>query len=191
MDWLIRRAEQGDAEAIRTIYNVEVLDSTVTMDLVARSLAEQQAWLNDHGGAHPVIVAYGPDAAVGSSSGFALGTGSDPAVGYNPGVAPGVVVGFASLSPWRARPAYRGTVENSVYVARTAQGRGVGRVLLESILRVGAEHGFHTCMARIAGGNEASIKLHEACGFELLGVERQVGRKFNRWIDVTVMQRML
>ncbi len=203
MDWLIRRAEQGDAEAIRTIYNVEVLDSTVTMDLVARSLAEQQAWLNDHGGAHPVIVAYGPDRAVGSGSGsgFAVGTGSDPAVGSGSGlgpgsdsgpvVDPGVVVGFASLSPWRARPAYRGTVENSVYVARTAQGRGVGRVLLESILRLGAEHGFHTCMARIAGGNEASIKLHEACGFELLGVERQVGRKFNRWIDVTVMQRML
>ena len=193
MDWLIRRAEQGDAEAIRAIYNVEVLDSTVTMDLVARSLAEQKAWLHDHGGAHPVIVAYGPDPAVGSGSGsgFAVGTGSDPAVGSDPTVDPGVVVGFASLSPWRARPAYRGTVENSVYVARTAQGRGVGRVLLESILRLGAEHGFHTCMARIAGGNEASIKLHEACGFELLGVERQVGRKFNRWIDVTVMQRML
>lgn len=185
MDWLIRRAEQGDAEAIRTIYNVEVLDSTVTMDLVARSLAEQQAWLNDHGGAHPVIVAYGPDPAVGSGSGLGCGVGS------NPGMDPGAVVGFASLSPWRARPAYRGTVENSVYVARTAQGRGVGRVLLESILRLGAEHGFHTCMARIAGGNEASIKLHEASGFELLGVERQVGRKFNRWIDVTVMQRML
>ncbi len=133
------------------------------MDLVARTLDEQLAWIDRHGGAHPAIVAEeGP-----------------------------AIVGFASLSPWRDRPAYRGTVENSVYVARTAQGRGIGRLLLSQIVQLGAEHGFHTCMARIAGGNDASVRLHIACGFELVGVERQVGRKLNRWIDVTVMQRML
>ena len=101
------------------------------------------------------------------------------------------ILGFASLSPWRDRPAYRGTVENSVYVARSAQGSGVGRLLLTSILELGAEHGFHVCMARIAGGNEASVRLHASCGFEVMGVEREVGRKFNRWIDITVMQRRL
>ena len=159
----IRPVISADAEGLRAIYNVEVLDSTVTMDLVARTLDEQLAWIDRHGGAHPAIVAEeGP-----------------------------AIVGFASLSPWRDRPAYRGTVENSVYVARTAQGRGIGRLLLSQIVQLGAEHGFHTCMARIAGGNDASVRLHIACRFELVGVERQVGRKLNRWIDVTVMQRML
>ena len=172
----------SDAEAIRAIYNIEVLDSTATMDLVPRSLEEQRAWLATHGGVHPVIVA--EDAGSRPSDG---GPPSDG--GAYPGT--GGVLGFASLSPWRERPAYRGTVENSIYVARHAQGRGIGRLLLTSILQLGAEHGFHTCMARIAGGNEASIRLHESCGFGLLGVEREVGRKFNRWIDITVMQRML
>jgi L-amino acid N-acyltransferase len=160
----VRVAELGDAEAIRSIYNPEVLESTVTFDLVPRSLQEQQAWLQARSGAHAVLVAEDGQ---------------------------GEVVGFASLSPYKDRPAYSTTVEDSVYVRRDQQGRGVGRVLLSELLAVANRHGFHAVIGRIVGGHEASIRLHAALGFDVVGTEREVGRKFGRWLDVVVMQRLL
>ena len=159
----VRLARRDDAEAIRTIYNLEVTGSTVTFDLVPRTLAEQQAWLAEHDGVHPAVVAE----------------------------AGGEVVGFGSLAPYRARPAYATTVEDSVYVRRDCRGMGVGRAVLAELVRLATVHGFHAVMARIVGGHEASIGLHGACGFELVGIEREVGRKFGRWLDVVLMQRLL
>ena len=159
----VRRAQPADAEAIRAIYNAEVTGSTVTFDIVPRTQAEQLAWVAEHQGAHPAVVAV-EDAAV---------------------------AGFGSLSPFRDRPAYATTVEDSVYVDPAWRGRGVGRLLLAELVGLATDHGFHTVVARISGDNEASIALHRGQGFELVGVEREVGRKFGRWIDVTVMQRML
>ena len=78
-----------------------------------------------------------------------------------------------------------------MYVHRDARGRGVGELLLREILRLASDHGFHSVMARIVGGHETSIALHRKCGFEEIGSEREVGRKFGRWLDVVVMQRML
>ena len=100
-------------------------------------------------------------------------------------------MGFGSLSVFRSRPAYATTVEDSVYLLDGHQGRGIGTQLLAELLRLAAAHGFHAVIARIAGENEASIRLHAACGFELVGTEREVGRKFGRWLDVVEMQRML
>lgn len=159
----VRLAERRDAEAMRAIYNVEVTESTATFDLVPRTLDEQVDWIAGHSGAHPAIVA------------------TDE----------GEVVGFGSLSPFKDRPAYATTVEDSVYVRRDRRGQGLGRLLLDELLRLAREHGFHSVMARIVGGHEASIALHRACGFELVGTEREVGRKFGRWLDVVEMQRML
>jgi L-amino acid N-acyltransferase len=159
----LRAARLEDAEAIREIYNLEVTTSTVTFDLVPRSLEEQEAWLTQRSGAHAVLVA----------------------------VDGGELVGFGSLSPWRDRPAYRTTVEDSVYVRRDAHGRGVGRTVLAGLVDVATAHGFHACMARIVGGHEASIALHRSCGFEIVGTEREVGRKFGRWLDVVLMERLL
>lgn len=159
-----RLAERRDAEAIRAIYNHEVTHSTVTFDLVPRTLDEQIEWLDEHAGGHPAIV------AVDRS---------------------GTVVGFGSLSPWRPRPAYAPTVEDSVYVHTDHRGQGVGRALLDELVRLAQAHGFHSVFARIVGGHEASIALHAACGFEHTGVEREVGRKFGKWLDVVLMQRML
>lgn len=161
----VRLATLADAEAIRTIYNEAVLTSTVTFDLRPRSLAEQEAWLDARGGAHAVVV------------------GVDPADDR--------VVGFASLSPYRDRPAYATTVEDSVYIAADQRGRGVGRLLLGSLVDVATDHGFHTMIGRIVGGHDASIALHRSCGFDLVGTEREVGRKFGRWLDVVVVQRLL
>jgi L-amino acid N-acyltransferase len=159
----VRLAERRDAGAIRAIYNLEVAESTVTFDLVPRTLDEQVDWINAHSGAHPAVVA-----------------DED-----------GEVVGFGSLSPFKERPAYSPTVEDSVYVRRDRRGQGIGRLLLEDLLRLAVDHGFHTVMARIVGNHEASIALHVTCAFELVGTEREVGRKFGHWLDVVEMQRML
>ena len=161
----VRLARLDDAEAIRTIYNLEVTGSTCTFDLVPRTLADQEAWLAKHRGAHPAVVAVDDES--------------------------GQVVGFGSLGPYRSRPAYSTTVEDSVYVRRDQHRKGVGRALLGELVGLATDHGFHAVMGRIVGGHEASIRLHEACGFELVGVEREVGRKFGRWLDVVVMERLL
>jgi L-amino acid N-acyltransferase YncA len=160
----IRLVEQRDADALRTIYNREVLESTVTFDMVPRTLEEQRDWIDEHSGAHPALVAVAEDETV---------------------------VGFGSLSPYRPRPAYAPTVEDSVYVHHEHRGHGYGRLLLEELVRRGSDHGFHTVIGRIVGHHEASIGLHARCGFELAGTEREVGRKFGRWLDVVLMQRML
>jgi L-amino acid N-acyltransferase YncA len=159
-----RLVEPRDAEATRAIYNLEVLETTVTFDLVPRTLAAQQLWIDQHAGGHPAIVAVDDDETV---------------------------LGFASLSPFKSRPAYAPTVEDSVYVHRDSRGRGVGELLLREIISLGADHGFHSVVARIVGGHDASIALHRACGFEQVGVEKEVGRKFGRWLDVILMQQML
>jgi phosphinothricin acetyltransferase len=160
----VRPATIDDAEAVRSIYNLEVLESTVTFDLVPRSLEDQQAWLSDRSGVHTVLVAEADD---------------------------GTVAGFASLSPYKERPAYRTTVEDSVYVHRECQGRGVGSLLLGELLSTATAHGFHAMMGRIVGGHDASINLHARFGFDVVGTEREVGRKFGRWLDVVVMQKLL
>ena len=135
----------------------------MTFDLVTRSVQEQAEWLSARAGALEVVVA-----EVG-----------------------GDIAGFASLSPYRERPAYRTTVEDSIYVHRDFRGTGVGRALLSEILDVAQARGFHSVIARIVGGHDASIRLHRAAGFDHVGIEREVGRKFGRWLDVVVMQKLL
>lgn len=159
----VRLAGLDDADGIRAIYNREVLEGTATFDLRPRSVIDQRRWLTERSGAHAVVVA----------------------------VEGAVVLGFGSLSPYRDRPAYRTTVEDSVYVDPAHQGHGVGRAVLDGLLRTATQHGFHAIVARISGHNEASVALHRACGFETVGVEREVGRKFSRWLDVVVMLRLL
>jgi len=160
---VLRRATLEDAEAIRSIYNEEVLTSTVTFDLVPRTLADQRAWLTARSGAHAAIVAE----------------------------VDGAVVGFASLSQWKEKHAYRTSVEDSVYVHRDHQRQGLGRILLTELLDVAEQSGFHAVFARIVGGHDASIALHAELGFEQVGVEREVGRKFGKWLDVVLMEKIL
>jgi phosphinothricin acetyltransferase len=159
----LRPATLADAASIADIYNYEVENTTATMDLVPRSLAEQQEWLSERSGAFAAIVA----------------------------VTGGQVVGFASLSPYKERAAYRPTVEDSVYVRRDMGRRGIGKLLLTGVIDLAATSGFHSVMARIEASGEASRALHIACGFREVGVEIEVGRKFNRWLDMVLLQKML
>jgi phosphinothricin acetyltransferase len=152
-----------DAEAIRQIYNSEVTGSTATLDLVPRSPEEQTIWMVEHSGVYPVIVA-------------------------DEG---GEVVGFASLSPYRPRPGYATAVEDSIYVAADHRGKGIGRELLGEAVMMARTHGFHSIVARVSATQQASVALHQACGFDFVGVEREIGRKFGRWIDVAILQLLL
>ena len=172
----IRLAEMADAEAIRTIYNVEVLESTNTFDMVPRTRSEQEDWILEHRGVHPAVVATEPP-----------GSGVSGPAGANGEI----VLGFGSLSPFRERSGYSATAENSVYVDRAQRGRGVGRALLAELIELASAHGFHSLIARVAGHNETSIGLHTAAGFEVVGVEREVGRKHRQWLDVVELQRLL
>jgi len=159
----VRLATVDDAPAIMAIYNVEVRSELTTFDLVERTLAEQQLWLTQRSGAFSAVVAL-----IGDE-----------------------VVGFASLSPYKERAAYRTTVEDSIYVSRDHPRTGIGRTLMERLIAIASDSGFHSVIARIEASGTASRALHASCGFELVGVEREVGRKFNRWLDVAIMQLML
>lgn len=103
----------------------------------------------------------------------------------------GRVVGYTSTSPIRNRAAYRWSIETGVYLALDAQGRGTGHKLLSAHLDLLARQGFVTAIAGIALPNEASVALHEKLGFTLLGIERGVGFKLGKWIDVGRWQRDL
>ena len=159
----VRLASLDDAEPIRRIYNHEVEHSSVTFDLVSRTLEDQRAWLREREGALGVVVA----------------------------VIDAQVVGFASLSEYRSRPAYRTSVENSVYVDESARGLGVGAALLDELIALARARGFHSMIGRIVGGHEASIALHRKVGFDIVGTEREIGRKFGKWLDVVVVQLLL
>ena len=160
----LRIAEPADAEAIAAIYNHEVEHETSTFDLVPRTVDEQRTWLAARTGVFSVIVANDSDQGV---------------------------VGFAALSTYRERAGYRTTVENSIYVRRDQQRRGVGKLLLTRLLDVARDSGFHTVIARIEATSTGSLALHESLGFIKVGVEREVGRKLGRWLDSAIMQKML
>ncbi len=159
----VRLATLDDAPAVMAIYNAEVEGQVSTFDLVTRTLDEQRRWLAQRSGAFSTVVAILDDQ----------------------------VVGFASLSPYKERAAYRTTVEDSVYVSRRHPRLGIGRTLMEHVIGIARDSGFHSIIARIEASGTASRALHDACGFELVGIEREVGRKFNRWLDVAIMQLLL
>ena|SRR5215218_3045568 len=160
---LLRRAELSDAPAITRIYNEAITTTTATFDTEEKSLDERTDWLRGHDERHPVMVAE----------------------------LDGEVVGWASLSRWSDRPAYKDTVETSLYVHSSCRGRGIGRQLKAAITDEARRLGFHTLIARVAQGSDASIHLNESAGFTLVGTMKEVGRKYDRFLDVHIYQKML
>jgi phosphinothricin acetyltransferase len=158
-----RPATESDLQDILEIYNEQVDNSTATFDIERRSMEAQLEWVKQFEHPYTLLVAE----------------------------LDGEVAGWGCLHPFGGKPGYRFTTENSVYVRADVRGEGVGRALLAALIEAGAANGFYTIIARIAGDNPASVRLHESLGFEYAGREREVGRKFDRWLDVVVMQRML
>lgn len=163
-DYTIRDARNEDAAAIAEIYNQSVLGSTATFDTVPQSVEARLEWLHAHGGQYPVVVAEDAE---------------------------GVVIGWASLSRWSDRPAYDTTVEVSIYIDERSTGRGLGRRFAEELLGRARALGHHSAISRISAENHASIALSERLGFTLAGTLHQVGRKFDRWLDVVIYELLL
>jgi L-amino acid N-acyltransferase YncA len=159
----LRAARVDDAEQIAAIWNREVLETDHTTDTEPRDPLAQRTWLAARGGDHPVVVA-----VVGDE-----------------------VVGYGALSAYRPKPAFRRTVEDSVYVKVGHRGRGVGAGLLERLLALARAQGHHAVIARVTAGNTPSIALHERYGFVRIGVERQTASKGGRWLDVVVLEQLL
>jgi L-amino acid N-acyltransferase YncA len=104
----------------------------------------------------------------------------------------GALVGYAYAGPYRARPAYHWTVENSIYIAPQSQRRGIGRALLQRLIADAQDGGFRQMIAVIGdSANAASIELHRVAGFRTVGTFDNVGFKFGRWLDSVLMQRPL
>ena len=159
----IRLATEADLPSINEIYNHYVAHSTCTYQEDPSTLDERRAWFAAHGPHHPVTV-YEED---------------------------GQVIGWASLSRFHPRSAYRNTVENSVYVRHDLHGRGIGSALLADSIERARELGHRTILALIDADQAASIAVHLKFGFQQVARLRQVGFKFGRWLDVVYLQLLL
>jgi phosphinothricin acetyltransferase len=161
----IRDATDDDVAAIQSIYAHHVLHGLGTFETEPPEADEMRSrWRQITAAGFPYLVA----------------------------VDTGTVVGYAYANHFRTRAAYRQTVEDSIYVAPAAMGRGIGRALLQALIARCAGLGLRQILAVIGdSGNAASIGLHASCGFEHVGTMKDVGRKFDRWVDVVIMQRAL
>ena len=160
----IRDAGEADLAAIRDIYNHAVEHTTAIWNEVLVDLDNRRAWMQArHGKGFPVLVA----------------------------VRDGRVAGYASYGDWRAFDGYRHTVEHSVYVDKDFRGEGIGRLLMQALVERARADGKHVMIGAVEAENRASILLHESLGFRLVGVHRQVGRKFDRWLDLAAMELVL
>ena len=161
----VRPARETDLAAVTDVYAYHVLHGLATFEIEPPSCAEMiRRYRSLMANGFPYLVA----------------------------TANQTVLGYAYAGPYRERPAYRHTVENSVYVAHTQVGRGIGRSLLDALIIESEQRGYRQMLAVIGdSANRASIRLHERCGFILTGTFRAVGHKHGRWVDSVLMQRVL
>jgi L-amino acid N-acyltransferase len=162
----VRAATRHDLARILDIHNDAVLTTTAIFDYAPQTPAAREAWFEaKQAGGWPVIVV------------------AD--------VRTDAVLGYGSYGPFRAWPAYKYSVEHSVYVHKDARGRGLGRQVLAALLDEAARGDYHTMIAGVVADNTASLALHRALGFEDVARFREVGYKFGRWLDLCFLQKML
>jgi L-amino acid N-acyltransferase len=160
----IRPAGTDDLEAMLAIYNHAIINTTAVYDYQPRTSDAQRQWFETKQAQRlPVFVA----------------------------VDNATIIGFGSFGPFRPWPAYQFTVENSLYVDSAFQRKGAGTALLASLVTAAQTAGYHTMVAGIDATNEASLALHRKAGFEPVAHFREVGWKFERWLDLVFMERML
>jgi phosphinothricin acetyltransferase len=160
----VRPAVDDDADTICRIYNHGIEDRVATLETELRTPDERRQWLAARGARHPVIVAEEAD---------------------------GTVVGWGSLNVFNARSAYRFVADFSIYVARTARGRGVGRAMLTRLVELGREHGYHKLVLSAFPTNESGMALYTSLGFRTVGVYKEQGRLDGRWVDTIIMEKLL
>ncbi|MGW3095640.1 N-acetyltransferase family protein [Streptomyces sp. NPDC001102] len=163
----VRPGVEDDLEALTDIYNHYVRETPITFDTVAFTPQERRPWLLSHpeDGPYRLMVATEADTQE--------------------------ILGYATSSPYRAKPAYATSVETTVYVAPHAGRRGIGTLLYKALFEALAGEDLHRAYAGIAQPNEASTRLHERFGFRHVGTYREVGRKFGRYWDVAWYEKEL
>ncbi|HEV3139975.1 MAG TPA: arsinothricin resistance N-acetyltransferase ArsN1 family A [Vicinamibacterales bacterium] len=159
----LRPATAADAAAICAIHNEGIVDRVATLDTDLRTPEIIRRWLDDRSPRHPVVVAE-----------------------INEGI-----VGWGSLNRFNPRAAYDHVADFSVYVARHRRGQGFGRQILDRLIALGREHGFHKLVLSALASNRAGFALYERAGFAHVGVYREQGLIDGRWADVAVMERLL
>lgn len=160
----VRAAKAGDVEAMRSIYNHYVINSVVTFDRSEQTYEARLEWLEHHDREGlPVLVAEED----------------------------GRVIGWASLSYYHSRCAYRSTVEFSAYLDPNVVGKGVGRALMNELMAQAERKGYHCVVGLICSENKVSLQMASSLGFEVVGELKEVGRKFDRWLNVTFVQKIL
>lgn len=161
----IRPATQADLPGVLVIYNHVIETSTAVYMDEPVPLADRTAWL-----------------AAREAKGFPVLVAADA----------GEVLGFASYGEWRgAFPGYRHSVEHSVHVRDGLRGTGVGRALMEALIPIAERQGMHVMLGAVDAANEGSLRFHERLGFTRVAHFREVGRKFDRWLDLVFVQRVL
>jgi L-amino acid N-acyltransferase len=161
----IRLVQPSDAPSLCEIYNHAVLNSTATMDTEPRSLEAQLLWIEKHdGNPFPAWVMVNEH---------------------------DMVVGYASLSPYNPKPGYRTTAEVSVYVHFHHRAKGIGHSLLEHLLSEAPKYNFVTLISLITSDNQISLRLHHQLGFSIVGTLTQIARKFDKWVDVVILNHNL
>lgn len=164
---IVRNASTADLPDLRDLYNALIPSTTVAWTETRETLRQRQTWFRaQQRNGHPVLVA----------------------------VVEGVVVGFCSYGSFRGAgrwPGYRHTVEHTIHVARSSWGAGVGRALIAELVKRAGAAGIHVMVAAIDSDNTASIQFHERLGFSKVAVLPEVGRKFDRWLDLVLMQRII
>lgn len=161
---ILRKATLEDLGEITDIYNYAIENLTATFDENQKTIEERKIWFETHQiDKYPLIVAEEE----------------------------GEILGWGSISPFRERSAYRFTGETSIYVRKDIQGQGIGTRLLKKLIDLTRESDLHTLIAVIADGNEASIRLHANLGFQIVGQMQEIGYKFEDWVDVLLMQKLI
>ncbi|MFC3415931.1 GNAT family N-acetyltransferase [Algoriphagus hitonicola] len=164
MSILIRAAKLEDIPVILEINNYEILQTTVNYDIVPKTLEEQENWIHQKENAgFPILVAE-----------------------IN-----GRVEGFAFYGTFRPKYGYRFTVEHSVYIGPDSRGKGLGRKLMEQLIGIAKEAGYHSMVGGIDSSNLGSLEFHRKLGFREVGRFKEIGHKFDKWLDLIFVQLLL
>ena len=159
----VRLATRSDATMIAEIYNEGIEERIATFETAPRSVQDVEVQLAEKGDRFPTVVVERD----------------------------GRIVAWATAGPYRARPAYAGVAEHSVYVARRARGTGAGRAALDALAREYEARGFWKLVSRIFPENTASLALHERAGFRTVGVYRRHGQLEGQWRDCVIVEKLL
>ena len=160
----IRKATTEDLPQILEIYNEIILNTTAVYAYEPHSLEMRRQWFDDR-----------------TKQGFPIFVADED----------GVIMGMSTIGPFRAFPAYLYTVENTIHVAAHARGKGVGKLLMPPLIEAARALKLHTIVAGIDAGNDISVRLHESFGFKEVALFKEVGFKFNRWLDLKFLQLIL